>query len=102
MSNWWGGGGKISNVFSNVQKSTASGPSVPSSLDPANQGVGDYTKYGFSSGYTNTTGNVPSLVYSNKGSSLDGLNSSTYLAALKAAGDGETSQLKKLARLLKV
>lgn len=102
MSNWWGEGGKIANAFSNVQKSTASGPSVPSSLDPANQGVGDYTKYGFSSGNIRTMGDVPSLLYSKKGSTLDGLNTATYLAALKAAGDGETSQLKKLAKLLKV
>ncbi len=102
MSKWWGKGGKISNVFSGVKTNIAGGPSVPSNLDPANQGVGDYTKYGFNSGNVSTTGNVPSLMYSKKGSTLEGLNSSTYLAALKAAGDGETGQLKKLARLLKV
>jgi len=78
------------------------GPLVPANLDPANQGVGNYTQYGFQSGEEGVMqGNYRALTYSGIGD-LDSFNYTTYSAALREAADSDSGQLKKLAKMLKV
>ena len=86
----------LKNLGTNLQE-LSGGPLVPANLDPANQGVGNYTQYGFQSGERG----VQPLRYTGIGSqSLVNLNKTTYTAALNAASDQETTQLKKLYKKL--
>lgn len=93
-SNW------LSKAFTGIQKSGGASGGVPTSLDPSNQTVGSYTKYGFKSAEEGDTGSVNVLSYSKVGNYLDNLNASNYSAALKAAGEGDSTQLKSLFKKL--
>ena len=91
----------LKNLGTNLQE-LSGGPLVPANLDPANQGVGNYTQYGFQSGEEGVMqGGIQPLRYTALGSqALVNLNKTTYSAALNAAGDQETTQLKKLYKKL--
>jgi|TARA_R100001460_G_scaffold70877_3_gene111556 hypothetical protein len=91
----------LKNLGTNLQE-LSGGPLVPANLDPANQGVGNYTQYGFQSGEEGVMQRgVQPLRYTGIGSqSLVNLNKTTYTAALNAASDQETTQLKKLYKKL--
>ena len=62
---------------------------------------GSYKNWMYRSGNIGDSEDTRALTYSGVGS-YKGTNAATYSAALNAAKDGESTQLKKLAKMLKV